>query len=808
MPGFNRRTPNITHTMNQIPRRILPGKLRPTLAVALLALAGGGTALAQQTAPAPAAADDEVVKLSPFTVTTEQDVGYRASNSIAGTRTNTPIKDIPVNIQVFTKDLADDLLIKNQVGFEAYNAALVDGGDDWFSDNTIQQPYNNFLVRGFQENWGLRDGIREYDPIDTQAFSRVEFVKGPVAALYGLSYPGGVFNNITKTVDFGHNFGNLRLTGGLEGDYRASMDVNVAGNAMGSQKFGVRLNGVYEETKDNREHSDGFVKFENAIVAWQPTPTTNIEIMAERGYRAKPNGLQYFTTSAPGEPDNHSSVPLQVLHPEISWDWNWSNGHDFRSLETHVYRARITQQIGEQFSVQGYYQYSSRLNIDGNGWDANGSGGADSWESAGSGWDQANNRIISTYHYRDWGNNMHSYGATGVYKFDVAGVKNTFAFGASVWREDELSRSAAPIDPLASAIYAPVSMGIDTTQVPPFPPNDVVWETGPFRADGVTANADGFHHENNSNDYYFADWQASWFGDRLKTNIGVNKTNIKLITWNNGASGTPDNLITASKWSPLYGATFDVTKELTLFLVHSTSLFPDSGKDSFGNQFSPKVGSSWEGGVKVELLNGKISGTVSYYDIEQTGGSQSNPTKENANTQRYDSLTPEQRAIEFPAGRPLGDLVPGGKQEAKGFDIDLAFQPIRQWQTVISYTHVDHKFVTAVDPSTPVGTTYPYAIRDRYSLISKYTFTDGPAKNLGLGLGISGGSKQLIDYQSWNGSLVPRYQPARAVVEAFATYRWKLGNYDALIQFNVKNLFEADAYFGWKATGSDTVLAT
>ena len=104
----------------------------------------GSMALAQ-TAPAPATsaaapdASNDVVVLNAFTVSTDKDSGYRASNSIAGTRTNTPIKDIPLNIQVFTKDLADDLLIKNQVDFEAYNAALVNGGADPFTDNVIQQ---------------------------------------------------------------------------------------------------------------------------------------------------------------------------------------------------------------------------------------------------------------------------------------------------------------------------------------------------------------------------------------------------------------------------------------------------------------------------------------------------------------------------------------------------------------------------------------------------------------------------------------------------------------------------------------------
>jgi len=788
----------------------------------------GSLAFAQQTAtPAPDATSDDVVTLSAFTVSTEKDVGYRATNSIAGTRTNTPIKDVPLNIQVFTKDLADDLLIKNQVDFEAYNASLVNGGSDRFSDNVIQQSYNNFLFRGFQQNWGLRDGIREYDPVDTQGLARVEVIKGPAAPLYGLAYPGGVMNNISKTVDFSKNFTSIRLTAGGEGDYRATIDANVNGTIAGSQKIGIRYNGAYEKTKDVRAHSEGDVQYSQLVAEWRPLPTTQLEFLAEDGYRGKPNGLGYFTTSESGAAGNGASIPLQVLHPEIPWDWNWSTGENLDTLDTKLYRGKITQEVGEHFTIQGYMQYSSRLETPGHGWDANGSGGANSWESAASGWDQATNTIVSTYNYRDWGNQMHAYGATGVYKIDFAGVKNTFAFGTNVWGEKELSRHNAPQNPLASALRFPVAADISTAQ-PIYPPNDVVpiW-TGipdPNNPGSLLYNSgDGYHHEDNSNDYYFANWQASWFHDRLKTNVGVNQTNMKLITWNNGASTTPDNVIEADKLSPIYGALFEVTKEASVFLVRSSSLFPDSGKNSFGDQFSPKVGTSWEGGVKVDLLNGRISGTVSYFQIKQSGGSQNDPAAENRNTQRWDSLTQAQRDADpqfqgHVRSDFLGDLVPGGEQESKGFDIDLIFQPTREWQIMTSYEHVDHEFTTSATPAT-IGQTYPQAVKDRWALLTKYTFTSGPVKNLALGLGVTGGSKSLQDYQrrAPNGAVysgsgpfvdVARYEPGRTVAEAFAVYKFKVYNQDVSLQLNVKNLLQTHDYIGWKATGSSDVLAT
>ena len=69
----------------------------------------------------------------------------------------------------------------------------------------------------------------------------------------------------------------------------------------------------------------------------------------EKGYREKPNGLQYFSYGS-DVAGNGSDVPLQIKHPEISWDWNWSNGKDFRSLEQKLYRGKITQTIGDSLS--------------------------------------------------------------------------------------------------------------------------------------------------------------------------------------------------------------------------------------------------------------------------------------------------------------------------------------------------------------------------------------------------------------------------------------------------------------------------
>jgi outer membrane receptor protein involved in Fe transport len=772
----------------------------------LLLPALGASVFAAETAvPVTPPTEDDVVNLTPFTVSSDKDSGYKASNSIAGTRSNTPIKDIPLNIQVFTKDLSDDLAINNQIDLERYNAALVNGGADVRSSNPIQQAYNAFLFRGFVQNWGLRDGIRQYDPIDTQGLSRVEVVKGPAGPLYGLSYAGGVMNSVTKDVDFQQNFTSLRFLVQNEGEYRGTIDANYASDTKHG-KFGIRFNGANAETADSREHSDGSLRYSQVNLAWKPYSGTELKFLMETGYRGKVNGLGYFTRNevdGAGNPlNNGASVPLQIDHPEIPWEWNWATGGNIRSIDTDLYRGTINQVISENFSVTGYIQYGERLNIDSNGWDAQGSGGGASWDVNGNtGWinpNQPGEVIRLGYHYRDWGNSTHGYGATGIYKLDLGPIKNVITFGANVWAEKFLTRRGAQPAATTNVLNFPVRVGVATNVTSIVPPSDFGSNTG----------NGGWGTENNTNDYYFIAWQGSAFENRLRLNAAINHTNLKLIQ--TGATGATPNITEESKDSPMFGAMFDITKQISVFAVYSSSLFPSTDKNSFSQQMPPEIGESYEAGVKVEILNGKISGTVSAYQITKDGGGKQITPAYNINVQRWDAMTPAQRALEFPGQSrttlmAAGDFYPAGTQESKGFEADLIFQPTPSWQILLSYAN-NNTEVTESPIATEIGRTTTGHIDQQWALLTKYSFNEGGAKGLSIGAGFQQAGEALQDYNGPGNT--GRYNPSTFYGELFAGYRMKLIGYNTLIQLNVKNITQQEEFVGWKATGSAAKIAT
>jgi len=71
----------------------------------------------------------EVVELSPFQVDASKDRGYRATNSISGSRLNTAIKDIPMPIEVITEEFVRDTGSKDLRESLRYSAGIVVGAE-------------------------------------------------------------------------------------------------------------------------------------------------------------------------------------------------------------------------------------------------------------------------------------------------------------------------------------------------------------------------------------------------------------------------------------------------------------------------------------------------------------------------------------------------------------------------------------------------------------------------------------------------------------------------------------------------------
>lgn len=199
--------------------------LRPVLWSGILA---GSLVTAQE---GPQADEEEVFELSPFTVSTSQDVGYLSTNSTSGTSLNMAIRDLPMSIQVINQDFITDIAASDLDESLVYAAGVFTSDNQASSsvgatrgtqgggsgDRSISSAgqgarfANVVYIRGlstpYQNRMGFRYGGLIVTPnsdialgglLDSANIERIEVVKGPNSLLYGVGVLTGIVNVIPE----------------------------------------------------------------------------------------------------------------------------------------------------------------------------------------------------------------------------------------------------------------------------------------------------------------------------------------------------------------------------------------------------------------------------------------------------------------------------------------------------------------------------------------------------------------------------------------------------------------------------------
>lgn len=205
--------------MNYLPR------IKPSSMALLLAATAGLmlVSVAGQTSDAtsqpPRKDEDDIVQLSPFTVSAENASRYVASSTLAGTRLRTDLRDIGASVSVVTKEFLDDTASNNlqellvyTVGTEVaglggnYSGAQVSNGSVNESDNLNSIGGANNRVRGLAAASLTRDFLSSNIPFDSYNTERVEVNRGANAILFGLGSPAGIINFSTLRPLFSNRF--------------------------------------------------------------------------------------------------------------------------------------------------------------------------------------------------------------------------------------------------------------------------------------------------------------------------------------------------------------------------------------------------------------------------------------------------------------------------------------------------------------------------------------------------------------------------------------------------------------------------
>jgi iron complex outermembrane receptor protein len=261
----------------------------PTLTAAAISLACGLStpphvlAQAAPDAAAPAVADDEVIVLSPFEVSTKKDAGYLAGNTLAGSRLNTELKDTAAAISVLTPEFLKDIGATNMKDVILFqNNAVPSVGDaapNFNANPLMGSPAWNLRIRGLPASYA-RNYFAWTTSTDFFNVDRVDQSRGPNAILFGFGSAGGIVNTTTKQAVIGERDTEVGLTIGSWDRRRATLDYN---QVLIPGKFAMRLNAVGDEGETWREWEFNEDRRVHLAAKWQISPSSVFKAEFEYG---------------------------------------------------------------------------------------------------------------------------------------------------------------------------------------------------------------------------------------------------------------------------------------------------------------------------------------------------------------------------------------------------------------------------------------------------------------------------------------------------------------------------------------------
>ncbi len=203
---------------------------------------------------------------------------YRALSITGATKTDAPLRDLPISARVLDRTLLEDAGVTDLAGalelasgitkannlgglWDSYSMRGFTGDPNFSSD---------YMVNGFNASRGY-NGLR--DAANTQS---IEVIKGPASALYGRGEPGGAVNIVTKKPLFQPQH-SVDVSAGRFDSYRAAID----STGPLSENVAYRLNVMHKDQHSFRDTVDSDSTLLAPSLLWMPTPDTTMSYELE-----------------------------------------------------------------------------------------------------------------------------------------------------------------------------------------------------------------------------------------------------------------------------------------------------------------------------------------------------------------------------------------------------------------------------------------------------------------------------------------------------------------------------------------------
>ncbi|HTE01103.1 MAG TPA: TonB-dependent receptor [Mucilaginibacter sp.] len=626
-------------------------------------------------------------------------------------------KDLLTEQQLFSADDA----IKNAPGIQTMWQATGRGGDGGAYYNS----------RGFILQSTFRDGVAGVvtNTNDAANIEKIEVIKGPSATLFGstLTSFGGLINRVTKK-PYDHFGGEVSYSAGSYGLSRLSADVNTPLDS--AKKLLFRLNTAF--TYQGSFQYQGFSR--NGIVApslsYQVNDRLSILVNAELSY-GKGSGKPIFFF--PGS--NVSSLGTNLADGlALDYKQTYFNSDLTQNSQSTNYFAQVNYKISDH--------WTSRTNFTSSGSYSNGFGTYYYLLAK----DTISRNDQSTKNSRDRITEVQQ-NFNGDFK--IGGLRNRFVGGLD-WMHDNSNQFffGSGFDKVATTLGHDAYNNYNYANMSAIYNSGTIDFTYPIIFKSNTYSA------------YAADVLNLTDQLMVMAALRVDRYENKGSFDINGNPTAPAYKQTA--WSPKFGVIFQPVKDqVSLFVNYQNGFInpsPYTAFDNASNSIITKIpelqqANQIEGGVKLDLFEGKLSSTVSYYDIKLTNVLRSDP----AHAAQYAQLQ-------------------DGTQLSKGFEAEVIANPVPGLNIIGGFSYNDSKYTKAdadVEGRRPATASAPYSANFYVS----YRLQQMPLKGLGFGFGGNYVSDNKIINSISEGEFI---LPAYTILNASAfyersRYRFNLG---------------------------------
>ncbi len=281
------------------------GVVSPWLPLAAQTAAPAGSRLADAEA-------DKAIELSPFVVNSTKDTGYQATSTLAGTRLNTPVKDLGASISIYTQDFLADVGATNSnellvfaTGMEAagpggnFSGATNDiNASQVVGDSARVNPQQGSRTRGLSAPNFTRGFYTSDVALDSYNTETVTVNRGPNAILFGVGSPAGVVDAALLRASLRRDTNKVELRYGSHDSFRQSLDFN---RVIVPGKLAARIAALHDKEEFNQRPAFEEKKRLYGALVFEPFKSTAVRMNVEAGRSTanRPITLLPFSSVSP-----------------------------------------------------------------------------------------------------------------------------------------------------------------------------------------------------------------------------------------------------------------------------------------------------------------------------------------------------------------------------------------------------------------------------------------------------------------------------------------------------------------------------